>query len=190
MEFESDHTYVDQSFFLASWVWVWDRIYIDRSFSCQFKFEFGIKLISMVHSFVNWVWVWYCTYIDQFVFVNWVWDWDNTYINWSFPCYFSFWDRTYINSVILVSIWVLGPHLYQSVIFSLVWVWVWDHTYIDWSFSYQFEFEFGTAPTSINHLPVSWAKLWTTPISIGHCLVNWIWVLGLHLYRSASFTLI
>ena len=48
-----------------------------------------------------------------------------------------------------------------------------DRTYtIGHLFVMSVQFEFGAAPISIGHLPISSVRVGTAPISIGHCLVS------------------
>ena len=113
--------------------------------------------------------------------------WDRTYIDRSSSYWFSsiwvFQDRTYINWSSFYqfnSIWV-----FRSAPISI------GHRLVSLSLS----FRVGTSPISIGYLHVSFVSVfelgphlyrsiilhissvlvsWTTPISIGHCLINWV----------------
>ena len=116
-----------------------------------------------------------------------------------------FWGRTYIDWPSSMSAWVLGSHIYLSIIVLSFWVLVFGAAPISTShlpISLSSVWVFGVAPISIDHLPCQFEYSRIAPISINHFPCQFeFWdrtyidrplsfqfrFLGSHLYRSVIF---
>ena len=159
-----DYTYIDQSFILSVWVWVFklgSHLYRSVIVLLVWVCVFWVVLISISHLPINLCSVWVGTAPISI---------DHRLVSLSL----HFLGRTNINR----------PSSYHFV-FNLSW----DHTYIDQSFISLVQLEFGVAPISIGHLLVSLCsvRVETAPISICYLHVSSVWVLRLHLYQSVIF---
>ena len=162
-----DRTYINQSFFLSVWVWVFqDRTYIDRSFSVS-VYVFGTAPISIGHHLVYFTSA--CVFEAAPISID------------HFPIgFYLAWVGT---APILI-----GHHL---VSLGLCF---WDHTYIDWSSSLSISvWVFGVAPISIDYLPIivifSLSRDYTYIDRSSSCQFEFMF-LGPHLYRPVIILLV
>ena len=114
----------------------WDHTYINWSFSYNLSLSFGITHISIGH---------FCIYLSL-----------GPYIYWSvifILVRFEFWDCIYIISHFCISLSLgLRLYLYWSIIFFIIWIWVLGpHLYRSIILCVILILSFGTIAISIDH---------------------------------------